>query len=127
MSHFLPDPPPYSTDTFTYRWREWLNRVYIYIRETYKITTITSSTYTAGNEFVILCNDDVAGGAITVNLPTAIGISGKMYHIKKLGTTGNITVDGNGSQTIDGATTAVLTTQYESIQIVSDGANWSII
>ncbi len=38
-----------------------------------------------------------------------------------------ITIDANGSETIDGSLTKNLVTQYEQWEIVSDGANWQII
>ena len=39
----------------------------------------------------------------------------------------NITIDGNGTQTIDGATTWVLSSKNQSIVIRSDGSNWQIV
>ena len=94
----------------------------------YLVTSVTSTsaTLSAANQYVFV-DDDTASGAVTINLPTAVGNSAVNYSIKKLGTTGNVTIDGNASETIDGATTAVLTTQYESITIVSDGTEWHII
>jgi hypothetical protein len=38
-----------------------------------------------------------------------------------------VTLDPNGSQTIDGDLTFVISTQYEAIEIESDGANWWVI
>lgn len=38
-----------------------------------------------------------------------------------------ITLDGNGSETINGVTDFVLTNQYETIWLMCDGVNWSII
>jgi hypothetical protein len=37
-----------------------------------------------------------------------------------------VTVDGNASETIDGALTYALAVQYQSITIISDGTNWHI-
>jgi hypothetical protein len=87
--------------------------------------TATSDTLDAKNN-VALC--DCTSNNITINLPAASTASGLQYHIKKIDSTSNtVTVDGNGAETIDGATTATLTTQYESITVVSDGSNWFII
>lgn len=91
------------------------------------VTTVTSTSHTAGDEHVILVDDDTAGGIVTVTLPAASGNTGLQYHIKKIGTTANVVVDGNASETIDGGTTATLNTQYECITIVCDGSNWHII
>lgn len=60
-----------------------------------------------------------------ITLPTAVGIVGKEYVIKNSGT-GTITVDPNGSQTIDGAVTQNLI-QYDAMKIMSNGTNWMIV
>jgi hypothetical protein len=45
-----------------------------------------------------------------------------------LDSSGNaVTVDGNGAETINGAATKALSTQYETVHIMSDGANWIIL
>ena len=82
-----------------------------------------TGTYTAGaTDFCIDCT----ANTFTVTLPTAVGIAGKQYCVKNSGA-GVITVDGNGSETIDGAANFVLSTRYESIWVISDGANWKVI
>ncbi len=52
--------------------------------------------------------------------------AGRRLVIKNIGT-GTVTIDGNSTQTIDGATTKELSSQYDVVEIVSDGANWHII
>lgn len=94
------------------------------------ITSITNADtpYTVlSTDYLILAN--TSGGAITVNLPTAVGITGKQYIIKYTdsGFANALTVDGNGSETIDGSTTTTLNTQGETLKIVSDGSNWEIV
>lgn len=76
---------------------------------------------------VLLCND--ASGSVTFNLFTAVGNTGAVLRFKKTasGTTNTCIIDGNASETIDGATTFVLAIQYDEITIVSDGSNWQII
>ncbi len=84
------------------------------------------SPYTAASETVILC--DCTAGAITINLPVATNSTDRIYFIKKIDATANaITIDGNASETIDGALTQIISNQYVSIQIVCDGSNWYII
>ncbi len=88
---------------------------------------LTSQTgaYTATtSDHTILCGS--GNETFTVTLPAASGVSGIIYNIKNIGT-GTITVDGNSSETIDGATTQVISTQYDSITIQCDGSNWHII
>lgn len=90
------------------------------IRETAITTTIDLKDWT------IL--GDAASGNITINLPTAASASGYIFNIKKIDATGNsVTIDGAASETIDGATTQVITNQFDNVQIQSDGTEWHII
>ena len=63
---------------------------------------------------------------ITITLPTAVGNSGRFHTIKNSGT-GVITIATTSSQTIDGAATQSLLTQWSKITVQSTGANWIII
>lgn len=85
-----------------------------------------TAAYTVGvGDDVILGS---AGSAFTVSLPTASGIRGRVYTIKKTDSSANaVTIDGAGSETIDGALTVALSTQYAFRIIVSDGTNWHVI
>lgn len=92
------------------------------------LTAVTkTTTYTATSaDDVILCS--TTGGGWTLTLPAASGITGKEFYIKKTTSDTNaLTVDGNGAETIDGATTYILVCQYSAIRIVSDGSNWHIV
>ena len=62
----------------------------------------------------------------SVTLPTAASIPGRTYVIKNSGT-GIITVICTGAETIDGSATMTLSSQYQSITVVSNGTNWAII
>ena len=86
-----------------------------------------TAAYTAtARDQTILCN--ASSGAFTVTLPAAQGISGRIYRIKKTDSGGNaVTVDGNSSETIDGATTNVLSSQYDVVELQCDGSNWHVI
>lgn len=90
------------------------------------ITTKTAAYTLLITDSVILAN--ATSAAFTLTLPSAVGIEGRQYTLKKIDSSANaVTVDANGTQTIDGALTFSLATQYQSITIVSDGANWMII
>lgn len=65
-------------------------------------------------------------GTITITLPTAVNQSGRIHTIKNSGT-GVITIATTSSQTIDGAATQSLLTQWSKITVQSTGANWIII
>jgi len=85
-----------------------------------------TTTYTATDlDSLILC--DATAGAFTVTLPAVAGVSGKKLTIKKTDASGNaVTVDGNGAETIDGAATKSLASQYKYISVISNGAGWFI-
>ena len=89
-------------------------------------TKTTTATLTALERGVILAS--TSGGAYTITLPTAVGNSGLFYHFKK--TTNDLTqltIDANGSETIDGSLTRVMDVRHEELSIVSDGSNWNIL
>ena len=74
-----------------------------------------------------------AGGtaqALTINLQAVSGLTGRVIIIKdESGECGlyNITIDGNGSEIIDGQTTQVMNSNYASVTLVCNGASWSIV
>lgn len=93
-------------------------------------TAVTSNGATSYN---ILATDSTVlltatTGTITATLPTAVGITGRQYVIKRTGTGAtSYTVNTTSSQTIDGAATYTLAAQYATVTVQSDGANWVII
>lgn len=91
-----------------------------------EIDTITGATTLTDQHHTVLC--DASGGAFTVTLPAATGITRRIYHIKKVDSSAlAVTIDANASETIDGALTAVISTQWNSITIHTDGSNWYIL
>ena len=91
--------------------------------------TVTTKTldYTAtASDDVILMNNTVSK---TLTLPTAVGNEGKTFYVVKIdGTSGiSVTIEADGSETIDGELNIDLDRQYQSVRIVSDNANWFVI
>ena len=86
-----------------------------------------TATFTASlAEYVYVC--DASGGSFTANLPTAVGCAGKQFVFKKTDSSANtITLDPNGSQTINGDATRLLDNEGESVTLQSDGTNWHIV
>lgn len=88
---------------------------------------ITGNVTLTSTHSVVMAN---CSSACTITLPTAAGISGKIYWIKNIGAssqTNTVTVATTSSQTIDGATTQILTLQYTDMPVISDGTSWSIL
>lgn len=65
--------------------------------------------------------------APTVNLPSAIGITGKTYFIKAISYTDPVTVTVDGVELIDGNTSVTLTAAYKYVEIVSANNQWYIV
>jgi hypothetical protein len=87
------------------------------------LTTKTAAYTLTSNDYTVL--GDATGAAFNLSLPTAVGITGRIYILKKIDSTANaVTVDPSGTETIDGAATVSLALQWSRITIQSDGANW---
>lgn len=90
------------------------------------VTTLTASATLDDTHHTVLV--DASAGAVTITLPSAAGIAGRMYRIKKIDSSANaVTVAAQTGETIDGAASYDLTAQYQYIVIQSDGANWYIV
>jgi len=120
-------PPPSRVEEFDSGWRNWISL----FRESFlgnqltRAETVTSSA-NAGEKSIIYA--DATSGALTVTLPLVASSEDIVYHIKKIDVSANaVTVDGNGSETIDGATTKSLPNQYDSIIVQCNGSVWYII
>lgn len=73
----------------------------------------TSSDYT------IVCT-----AAITITIPSAVGLTGKVYNIKS-NVTGTVAI--TSATNIDSATTYNMYARYETVAIQSDGTQWWVI
>jgi hypothetical protein len=88
-------------------------------------TKTTTYTATTSDDIVLA---DTSGAAWTLSLYTASGNTGKRLYIKKTTSDLNaLTIDPNGTETIDGSLTTTINTQYESVILVSDGTNWQLL
>jgi hypothetical protein len=89
----------------------------------YKVAHINiGAAYTATTADSVI---DITGGTFTIVLYTAVGNAGRVLNFKN-GGTGLITIDANGSETIDAQLTRTLG-NLEDLIIESDGANWNIL
>jgi len=79
-------------------------------------------TIASATDYCINCTS----GTYSITLPTAVSIAGQEFIVKNSGT-GVITIATTSSQTIDGgASGSIILNQYESISVMSNGANWII-
>lgn len=92
------------------------------------------STNTALTNAYHYVNVDTSGGAVTISLPAANAASidsGWEYIIKRNGGS-NVTISPNGSNTIEGASSLIITVDGESYTLRSNGGNgasgnWEIV
>lgn len=72
-------------------------------------------------------NANPTGGSFVLTMPSSATVGdGWRITIRHVGTAGTVTIATVSSQTIDGATSRALGSRYESLCLVSDGANWHI-
>ena len=90
-------------------------------------TTPAATTYTIlATDGFVPCN--TGGVAFTVTLPTAVGLDGQEITIKKVDAAAfTVTVEGDGTETIDGALNVALPAQWDFITVRSDNANWHVV
>jgi len=92
------------------------------------IETITAASDTLDAEnWTVLC--DCTSNAITINLPAAADHPGREYRITKIDSSASwpVTVDPDGSETMSGLSSKILTYQWDTLVITSDGASAWII
>lgn len=124
------DPPPSMVELVKDNlnadsvWKKWFNNFYEYVTKSIVLNfNTTSVALTADKEVVVLV--DTSGGAVTVTLNPAAENEGRCYYIKDTdGGANAVTIDANGSETIDGSLTLVLATARGTAKLICDGANW---
>lgn len=68
-----------------------------------------------------------SGGNVTLTLPPAADCTGKQLTVKKLNAPNTLTLDGNASETIDGAATLALTAQWATRTLYCNGSAWFVV
>lgn len=90
------------------------------------IDTVSTNTLLNSTNGTVLVS--AAAADVTLTLPTAVGISGRRYTIKKIDSSLNtVTIDASGSETIDGNLLIETNLKNTAITVQSDGSNWWII
>lgn len=92
-------------------------------------THVTSTDYTVATSDVYVGVTDTSG-VRTITLYAASGHGGDVVIVKDESGgagTNNIVVDGNASENIDGATTHSITSNWGSLTLKCDGAQWFVI
>lgn len=89
--------------------------------------TVTSANLTLSKAHDIVAVNSTSA-ALTITLPTAGGISGRRYTVKKTDASVNaVKLQASGTQKIDGVAFLLLSTQWKYVTVISDGSNWLVI
>jgi hypothetical protein len=91
------------------------------------ISATTTTAYSAtASDHTIPC--DATAGAFSVSLPAAASSAGLMLNIKKIDASPNaVMVEADGSDAIDGVTTYVLQSQWDSVTVHCNGTEWFVL
>jgi hypothetical protein len=88
-----------------------------------------SKMVTVASNYTILPSDEIiianSSSPINIELPSAIGISGRTYTIKNINS-GAVNVKTILLQNIDASNTYQLTNQYSFIRVISNGSKWLV-
>jgi hypothetical protein len=111
--------------------KRWL---LIYSSSTFKnmnVTTVNAATYDLLTTDYILNVTYTATGPVTsLTLPTAQVVEGRVIAIKDGGgnaATNPIIIDTEGAETIDGAATITINSNYGGVWLYCDGTNWLVL
>jgi len=103
------------------------NRIATYLqgggatRGTYR--TVTTSGNVQSGDYLLIC--DATAGSITITLPPAALVPGRIYAFKRISSGANtVTIDGYAAETIDGAASHSLTPQWNSLILMTNGVAW---
>ena len=68
---------------------------------------------------------DPTSGAVTIGTPAAADCAGCAWLIEALNVSNTITIDPNGSETVNGSATKTIGTAGRLVLLRSDGSNWN--
>jgi hypothetical protein len=89
--------------------------------------SVTAGTFAVPSN-VASMRCDATAGPVTLSLPSAATVPGRVLWAKKADASANhVTLTPAGGETIDGAASYVLATLWKYVQIVSDGTAWMIV
>lgn len=119
--HLEPQNTFYDVGTSGAKWRS----IYASGGQTGGIVSKNALYTLAADDRTVLCDTTSAGFSLT--LPAAASHTGRFYTIKKIVAANTCTIQANGAETIDGANTVALTTQWSGKTIQSNGTSWFIV
>jgi hypothetical protein len=95
--------------------------------QNYSIKTVGDAVYTITDTDKFDLIDVAPATARTITLPTAADNTNRVIQIINTTGTDIVTVDGEGAETVNGASNTTLVSQYDYVTIVCDGTEWLIL
>jgi hypothetical protein len=89
-------------------------------------STDASAAYALDTEAGIVLADNDGSVDLILTLPAAAEAEGRIITVKAVDAGNSVIVDGNASETVDGAANADMTTDLNYVTVVCDGAAWHI-
>jgi len=96
-------------------------------------TELIRNIKTVTEDYTVVINDDVilvdtSSNKVTLTLPSAVGIEGYHFNIKRItGGSNDAIVAAPNGETIDGHESQAITSIYVSYPIISNGTGWHIL
>ncbi len=91
------------------------------------VATVTTTPITLSSSYDVVLVDTTVGD-ITLNLPAAADYVDRSFTImKKTNDLNTVIIEGDGAETINGQPNVTLTSQWETVRVVSDGTAWFVI
>ena len=117
-------PPGFEEE---YLKKSWFSSIYEWIRRRTHTVTVTAN-YTVAED-VWLVEADASGGALTVTIPLSANRRGRQIAVVKTDTSFNVvTIARSGTDTLNTATSLVLSGQHHSVTLGANGKTlWYII
>lgn len=118
------NPPQFSDE---WERRSWFSSIARWIGTRIGVQSVAEN-YTVPSD-IFWVRVDATDAAQTTTLPPATGLRGRQIGVIKTDSSANaVTVSRSGSDTINGASTQSLSSQYSRIVVISDGDTaWDII
>ena len=88
-----------------------------------EVRDIAASATVALSHRQLVVRADASGGAVVVTLPRVRSVAERRVTVKRVSSGSPVTVAASSGETIDGAATVVLTTQWETLRLVADAAH----
>lgn len=85
---------------------------------------VFNSAVTKTGAYTLSSGDDVVFGSGTFTVTLPVSVNGRVFNVKNI-STGNITLIGSGTQTVD--TGSLVLSQHETVTVCGDGSNWWVI